>query len=184
MKKQPEITERTRQAFIDAFCELYSQKPVEKISIQEIANKSGYNRSTFYQYFSDIYEILDYIENDIIAYMKEVLQNTLGADTSNFPFVQNLILMFESKGKYLNALLGDYGSIRFVERVKSALPINQLKRNISEDNSLLPYLMEFHLSTSMSLFRLWLRRNKDISHEELFALIDTLHNTGISSLVR
>ena len=39
MKKQPEITDKTRQAFIEVFCELYSQKPIEKISIQEIANK-------------------------------------------------------------------------------------------------------------------------------------------------
>jgi len=51
MKKQPEITEKTKQSFISVFCELYCQKPIEKITVQEIANKSGYNRSTFYQDF-------------------------------------------------------------------------------------------------------------------------------------
>lgn len=58
MKKQPQITEKTRQKFIEVFCELYSQKPIEKISVQEIANNSGYNRSTFYQYFT----LLDAVE--------------------------------------------------------------------------------------------------------------------------
>lgn len=73
MKKQPQITEKTRQTFVDVFCELYSQKPIEKISVQEIANKSGYNRSTFYQYFTDIYELLDALENDLLNDIKEEL---------------------------------------------------------------------------------------------------------------
>lgn len=71
MKKQPQITEKTRQKFVEVFCELYSQKPIEKISVQEIANKSGYNRSTFYQYFTDIYELLDSVENDLLNDMKK-----------------------------------------------------------------------------------------------------------------
>lgn len=75
MKKQPEITEKTRQAFIDVFCELYSQKPIEKISVQDIASKAGYNRSTFYQHFADIYELLDSVESDLLSYMKEELAN-------------------------------------------------------------------------------------------------------------
>lgn len=73
MKKQPQITEKTRQTFVGVFCELYSQKPIEKISVQEIANKSGYNRSTFYQYFTDIYELLDALENDLLNDIKEEL---------------------------------------------------------------------------------------------------------------
>lgn len=71
MKKQPQITEKTKQKFVEVFCELYSQKPIEKISIQEISNKSGYNRSTFYQYFTDIYELLDSVENDLLNEMKK-----------------------------------------------------------------------------------------------------------------
>jgi AcrR family transcriptional regulator len=35
----------------------------------------GYNRSTFYQYFSDIYELLDFVENNLLNYIKEELAN-------------------------------------------------------------------------------------------------------------
>lgn len=71
MKKQPELTEKTKQAFLDAFCDFYEQKPIEKISVQEIADAAGYNRSTFYQYFCDIYELLECVENDVIDYMQK-----------------------------------------------------------------------------------------------------------------
>lgn len=70
MKKKPEITKKTKRNIVDNFCELYMEKPIEKISIQEITNRAGYNRSTFYQYFSDIYELLTYVEDELLSYIK------------------------------------------------------------------------------------------------------------------
>lgn len=179
MKKQPETTEKTRQSFIDIFCELYTQKPIEKISIQEISNKSGYNRSTFYQYFSDIYELLAYIEDDVLNYIQKILQSK--KCTTKPSDVQSIVCLFEEKGKYLEALLGDYGSIRFLERLKKEIISDELNLNFEKDTPILPYLMEFHISTSISLVRLWQHRQKDLSLEELFNLIQNLYNTGITS---
>lgn len=116
MKKQPQITEKTRQKFVEVFCELYSQKPIEKISVQEIANKSGYNRSTFYQYFTDIYELLDSVENDLLNDIKKEMANKeLSMHT-----VQDTLYCLDKREHLLvlNALLGDYGSARFLKRLK------------------------------------------------------------------
>lgn len=179
MKKQPEITEKTRQAFINVFCELYSQKPIEKISIQELANKSGYNRSTFYQYFADIYELLDFVENDLLSYIKEALSDK----EASMPPIQNALNCMENSEHIstLKALLGDYGSIRFLERLKKEIPFDRLELNFSENNRLTPYLLEFYISTSLSLFRLWLRQDKDLSSEEFIKLVDSLYTKGITS---
>lgn len=179
MKKQPEITEKTRQRFIEVFCELYSQKPIEKISVQEIANKSGYNRSTFYQYFADIYELLDSVENDLLSYMKEELTNK---KASTDP-IQNALHCLEKSEhiSILKALLGDYGSVRFLERLKREISFERLDLNFPKNNSLTPYFIEFYISTSLSLFRLWLKQEKDLSPEELFKLIDSLYKNGITT---
>lgn len=179
MKKQPEITEKTRQTFIDVFCELYSQKPIEKISIQEIANKAGYNRSTFYQYFTDIYELLDYIENNILSYIKEELAKK---ELSTYS-VQHAFHCLEDE-EYLSvikALLGDYGSIRFLERLKREMTLDRMELNFPQNNSISPYLMEFQIATSLALFRLWLQREKDLPPEEFFKLADNLYTTGVTS---
>lgn len=178
MKKQPEITEKTKQNFIDVFCELYSQKPIEKISVQEIAKKSGYNRSTFYQYFTDIYDLLDSVENDLLNYIKEELaKKELPTYT-----VQDALHCLEKPGylSVLKALLGDYGSIRFLERLKREITLNNLDLNVPHNDSLTPYLIEFHISTSLSLFRLWLQRGKDLAPEDFFGLVDNLFTTGIT----
>ena len=177
MKKQPEITAKTKKAFLDAFCELYSQKPIERISVQEIANKAGYNRSSFYQHFCDIYELLDYLENDVLNSIHQKLNDGMGG-------IKEIITIFEEKGYYLNALFGDYGNSHFVERLKASIPFETHKLNIPKDNIITPYLMEFHLSTVFSLYRLWQRRQKDISPEEWFSLVLRLYTGGISAIMK
>ncbi|NMO94239.1 TetR/AcrR family transcriptional regulator [Paenibacillus lemnae] len=180
MKKQPQITEKTRQTFVDVFCELYSQKPIEKISVQEIANKSGYNRSTFYQYFTDIYELLEAVENDLLNDIREGVENKeLSMHT-----IQDALHCLDKPEHLLvlNALLGDYGSPRFLTRLKKEITLNRLELNVPPQNpSLTPYLIEFYLSTSFSLFRLWVQRQKDLSSNEFFKLVDNLYSKGVTS---
>lgn len=180
MKKQPEITEKTKQSFISVFCELYCQKPIEKITVQEIANKSGYNRSTFYQYFTDVYDLLSFVENDILDYIRKKLKNTEQTDIKP----GDIHLLFEEKGEYLNALLGDYGNIRFMEKLKCEYFSDGQNYCFPKDNSLTPYLLEFQISTSFSLLRLWQRRENDLSPDVLYSLIDKLFTSGISSVIK
>lgn len=177
MKKQPEITKKTRQSLIDVFCELYCQKPIEKITVQEIANKSGYNRSTFYQYFTDVYNLLSFVENDILDYIREKMKNKEQADT------WDILLLFEEKGACLNALLGDYGNIRFIEKLKGEFFSDTQRYCFPKDNAAAPYLLEFQVSTAFSLLRLWQRRQKDMPPDELYKLIDMLFTSGISSVI-
>ena len=179
MKKQPEITAKTKKAFMDAFCDLYCQKPIEKITIQEITNKAGYNRSSFYQHFRDVYDLLDCLEKEVLDFILQQ-QHSKGS-------VHEIFAVFDEKGFYLNALsalFGDYSGNRFLEKVKASIPFESLKLNISKDNPMFPYLMEFHLSTTLSLLRLWYHRQKDMSLEDVLNLILRLYTGGISAINR
>jgi len=177
MKKQPEVTAKTKKAFMDAFCELYSQKPIEKISVQEITDKAGYNRSSFYQHFHDVYDLLDCLEKDLIDSIRQRIQVGKGS-------IQEMLSVFDDKGFYINALFGDYGGNRFIEKLKAAVPFEAHNLYISKDNSITPYLIEFHLSTVLSLLRLWYRRQRDISPELLLDLIFRLYTNGTSTIVK
>ncbi len=169
MKKQPEITEQTRKNIVMAFCKLYEQKPIEKISVKDVITSAGYNRSTFYEYFADIYALLKYIEDDVIDYIKEKMNNETRSPA-------DLLTLFSAKEDYLKVLLGTYGCIHFQDRLK-----NEFMQIPNEsDNSLQPYLSEFHMTVSLSMYRLWLKRNKDISLDELSSLIHGLYTNGIS----
>jgi len=178
MHKQPEITDKTRQTFVNVFCDLYSRKPIEKISIQEIANQSGYNRSTFYQYFTDIYDLLDWVEERILNSINEEM---VGREFSTHTFQDALQCLENAEDiAILKALLGDYGSVHFVERLKREIPFERLIVDFPSDDALAPYIIEFYISTLISMFRLWIRNGKDLSSEELVGLIDSLFTKGIT----
>ena len=42
-----------------AFWELIAEKPVDAMTVGDLAKRAGCNRSTFYYYYDDIYELLD-----------------------------------------------------------------------------------------------------------------------------
>lgn len=171
MKKQPEATEKTRRKILEAFCVIYEKMPLEKIYVKDIIGLAGYNRSTFYQYFGDINMLLNDLENDVIQAIR--LKMDERKDTA-----EQLMGFFEEKELYLKALLGPYGSIHFIDRLKQEL--NMEPPEVREE--IKPYIVESYAAITVSLFRLWLARGKELSREELFYLIHTLYHSGYNGL--
>ena len=90
----------------------------------------------------------------------------------------DLLSLFSEKEDYLKVLLGTYGCIHFQDRLKNEF----MQTSYKSDDSLQPYLAEFHMTVSLSMYRLWLKRNKDISLDKLSSLIHSLYMNGISGL--
>ena len=183
MNKQPEVTQKTRQKFVDVFCTLYAKKPIEKISVQQITNLAWYNRSTFYQYFSDIYELRDYVENDVLTFISEEFASGCGDVYDEQTVLKCSMRLFDEKGTYLDALLGDYGSIRFQSRLKERMMAASGLKDKFSGSEFFPYLLEFHISTLLSLFRLWQKRDRDLPAQELFDMIWWLYSGAQRSLM-
>ena len=59
--------ERTRRSIINAFIELRSQKPIEKITIKELAEHACINKATFYSHYEDIYDLSEQLETETIS---------------------------------------------------------------------------------------------------------------------
>lgn len=59
--------QKTRNSIINAFLELRSRKPIEKITVTELAELAVINKATFYKHYRDIYDLSESLENDMIA---------------------------------------------------------------------------------------------------------------------
>ena len=91
MNKQPEITAATRQRFVDVFCTLYATQPISRITVKELTTRAGYNRSTFYQYFKDVYDIQQYIEDQMMNDIRRDILSHLIIDLRNRKISDNYI---------------------------------------------------------------------------------------------
>lgn len=49
----------TKKAIMQGFIELLNERPLDKISVVDIAERCGINRNTFYYYYCDIYALID-----------------------------------------------------------------------------------------------------------------------------
>lgn len=59
--------ERTRKCIKDAFIELRKNKPIEKITVKELAALASINKATFYSHYTDIYDLSEQLEEEIIS---------------------------------------------------------------------------------------------------------------------
>ncbi|MBR1663044.1 MAG: TetR/AcrR family transcriptional regulator [Ruminococcus sp.] len=68
-KKTDRRSEKTRKAIREALTELLTDKPLGKVTVQEIADKADVNRVTFYKHYLDVYDLYDKIEEDVLVAM-------------------------------------------------------------------------------------------------------------------
>ena len=61
--------QKTEAAIKNAFMELRSRKPVEKITVKELCGLAQINKSTFYTHYDDIYALSDAMQSETIAFV-------------------------------------------------------------------------------------------------------------------
>lgn len=59
MPKWTQRQERTRRHFYEAFVDLMKQHGFQAITVKDIVERAGYNRSTFYVHFQDKFELAE-----------------------------------------------------------------------------------------------------------------------------
>ena len=77
MRKRPERTEQTKADLKEAFWRLYTEMPIEKITVGQVSDLAGYNRGTFYLHYRDLYDLLGSIEGSLLAGMTECVESCM-----------------------------------------------------------------------------------------------------------
>lgn len=180
MKKNPDATAVTRQNLVDAFCILLNKKPVEKITINAISEKAGYNRSTFYKYFCDVYAILEYVENIVIAQIKENFQKNISPSNFEETFLQAFTKIQSDKASYFEVLFNFNNRQRFTQRlIQEISPIFMQTFSLPPENPKSKYLTEIYFQTVLSALICWLDNNRDLKLEEMSKIIGNVLTSGV-----
>ena len=186
MKNNKEVVSNTKQNLIDAFWSLYCEKRIEKITIKEITVKAGYNRSTFYEYFIDIYDVLDQLENSLIPNINELPPTSILNKNNEIP-IDALLKLYEKNEKYYSVLLGDNGDPAFASKLKKSIkPMlkEALFTEVKINDIEFDFILEYILSSMISIMSYWFKNNKALSAEKLIFLINDIMENGISTLFK
>lgn len=184
MKKQPEITTQTREKLIEAFWSLYCENKIEHITIKEITDKAGYHRSTFYEYFVDIYDVLDQLEDALLEHIEMNVINKLDGELS-VDLAQNIANIYDVKGEYLSVLLGENGDPNFLKKVKALmLPVLTDTLGLSGEEIHTSYIFEFGTSGILAVVTHWYRNGKNLPSQELAGLVHSMLMGGVFPMIQ
>ena len=168
-ERNPMANLETKQILTEAFFTLYQEKPINKITIKEVTEKAGFHRSTFYEYFTDIYDLLEQEEKEIYQLQKDLLLTPIKNGTlsiHNNTFLTPLNLLFEKKGEKIALLISPHGDGTFrkklQERIKTAIISKIQKKAKNDSNNNEEYLAEFLSSGLLSVFEMAYKKNANI----------------------
>ncbi len=186
-------SEQTRTRIMDTYISLIPQKKWDKITVKELCLHADITRGTFYQYFTDIYEMMDEIENSLLQELQKAYdacrphRDTTLTVEELFDKVQGespelFVCWFhfcEKHKDYMSALLHENSDSYFITRLK-----NMIREHISlmmdadrlPKDELRPHFekifTELHIMTASS----WLqdKHSQGLSVEEILMTLQTM----------
>ena len=112
VKKEDRRVRRTRDRLGDALVELLVQKPFDDITVQEVLDRAGVSRSTFYSHFSDKQDLFLSDSDEFLEGMATALSH-FGDKSERVAPVQELFAHIADVRPFYNALVAS-GKIRDV----------------------------------------------------------------------
>lgn len=89
-----DIRERkTKRSIKNAFLELRAQKPLERITVKELAELAEISKATFYLHYKDIYDLSSQLQNEVI---QTILDEVIQPDVPLLDMVKLTRALFES----------------------------------------------------------------------------------------
>ncbi len=161
---------------------MYKDNPVEGIKIGELSAKEGYNRSTFYEYFTDIYDLLHQAEDELIAEFKVRTIEKFPDGVQNLDSatgIKTLAEIVNLLGEKVFLLIGEKGDPSFQDKLrKQAMPFLQQMTG-KNFGKYAEFVSTFSFSGAMGMLRFWHESKNDLSEEEIVSLLVSIVANGI-----
>lgn len=117
----------TKQLLQNAFLKLLKTVPLHAISIRELCNEAGINRTTFYNHYGSQYDLLDDISRRFLNSIAERLESADFSDRENVHRRVAMVLEYMAENRELSILLMNNNiDPGFAERVFSLPKIGDL----------------------------------------------------------
>ena len=178
MKNQSESKAVTKENLLNAFWSLYRRKQIEKITIKEITELAGYNRGTFYDYFIDIYDALEQLEESLLEYTQTAM-GQFRESGPNQELLKYVADIFNSKSEYFSLFLGENRDPNFSNKMKSVIrPVFYELWGLSGYEKNASYIFEFVISAVIGALSHWYKSGKDIPYDEFIPLTQSMMING------
>lgn len=179
------MTEMTKILISNSFKKLLSKKPLNKITIKDIAYDCKLTRQTFYYHFQDIYELLDWTYKNELGHLLNESQN------NSWEKVIKGILYFIRENKTMfTYTIQAVGREHFEQTIYPDLyefsknKINKLSTEIDIPENKINFLANLQTVTLTSLIIQWANNGMKENPDEIVKMLDTTINSATVNILK
>lgn len=164
----------TKMIIEKTFIDLLKTKPLNKITVKEICDGAEINRSTFYKYYEDVFDLFDKIENELNDEFHEMIESvkTKGIRESLIEILNKIKNNIEKYETIIKGRGYDYLKEKiFVNYYSEIAKINDLGLpDVPEEKHML--ILYFISFGSGGILSYWIQNGMKESAEEIAVLIE------------
>lgn len=97
---------KTKTSIINAFLQLRAKKPLERITVKELADLAQINKATFYLHYKDIYDLSEQLENELFERVFNSIEHPNSVLSEPKLFIKELVEGFISNKSLIDIVFG------------------------------------------------------------------------------
>lgn len=163
--------DETRYLFASAIKELIKENPLDKITVTDIVLKAGMTRQTFYRYFKDKYDLVNWYFEKLVLQSFRQMGNGCTLDEAlhfKFKFIEKEHAFFKEAFKsndYNNLIHYDYCCIYDFYK-------NIIEKKLNQDlDPHLNFLLEMYCRGSIDMTVEWVLKEMHLKIDDLVVLL-------------
>ena len=168
---------KSKEALKNSLIELMREKPVNNITVKELVTRADLNRSTFYNYYSDIPDMLSKLEDELYNEFLYTLEahipkkeKVVDVSKDAHKFIEDMCSVIKNNYEFCKCIFSKNGDLNFLFKLEEMIE-NNLKNQLREifDGKIdhLTYVYSFFKSGYIGILKEWMKGGCVESSEEI-----------------
>ena len=191
-KKQDRRVRKSKDSLKNSLIELMQSKSVNNITVKELVIKADLNRSTFYNYYCDIPDMLKKLEEELYTEFLYTIERHIYKCDKNIDisegtheFIEDMCNVIKDNYDFCKCIFSKNGDLNFLFELEEIIENHlrdQLKEKFDRKVDHLSYVYSFFKSGYIGILKTWMKGGCKESTKEIADLTYNLLKGVIYSL--
>ena len=175
-KKKNELYKSNEKTIIDLFIKLLEEKDISKITVREICTLAKINRTTFYNHFIDIYDVLDAV---FLQHTKNIMTLLGKKRSTNYRTNLKIILTYIQENQLFYRVSFQTSTINQLKKgFEDVLKFHEMNYEhlTQTQKEITDYQIQFLEAGFFSTISFWLEQDCNLDIDYLIDILDPFYN--------
>lgn len=187
--KEDRRIRRTKKLLKQALAQLMDEKDFKDITVKDITERADLNRGTFYLHYTDTYDILNKIEDEILKNIQNMIDQNIektNASDSVIPALKPIAEYIMENADICRCLINNKASVDFIEKFQNLIYDNCSdiikRRHNVKDSKQNEFYLSFITLGIIGMVKKWLDTKPMVSAEEIVVFVDQIMTYSSAAL--